>query len=124
MRYGGIVADEAQHWKLSFSPVLAIQARLWIFWRCYQGRESDLERGPPQKWHFASIPARAINLSPTLAGASVGGTWRVASVRWRCGVARGKCQVSSGGVHVRVNVHVHVHVNVHVQVRMCMCMCM
>ena len=42
-----------------------------------------------------------INLSPTLAGASVGGTWQVSGVRWRCAVASGKCQVSGGGVQCK-----------------------
>ena len=40
------------------------------------------------------LKAHAINLSPTLAGASVGGTWRVASVRCQVAVRSGEWQVS------------------------------
>ena len=36
------------------------------------------------------LKAHAINLSPTLAGASVGGTWRVASVRCQVAVRSGE----------------------------------
>ena len=64
------------------------------------------------------LKAHAINLSPTLADASVGVKWHVASVRCQVAVRSGEWQVSGGGVHVQVNV------NVYVQVRMCLCMCM
>ena len=47
----------------------------------------DLDRGPPQKYHFASTQAHAINLSPTLAGASASGVWQVASVRCQVAVS-------------------------------------
>ena len=40
------------------------------------------------------LKAHAINLSPTLAGASVGGTWRVASVRCQVVVRSAEWQVS------------------------------
>ena len=47
------------------------------------------------------LKAHAINLSPTLAGASVGGTWRVASVRCQVPVRSGEWQVSGGGVQCK-----------------------
>ena len=47
----------------------------------------DLERGPLQKYHSASTQAHAINLSPTLAGASASGVWHVASVRCQVAVS-------------------------------------
>ena len=52
------------------------------------------------------LKAHAINLSPTLAGASVGGTWRVASVRCQVAVRSGEWQVS--GVRWRCAVQVYV----------------
>ena len=93
-------------------------------------RELDLDRGPPQKCQFASTTAHAINLSPTLADASVGVAWHVASVRCQVAVRSGEWQVS--GVRWRcacvsecacecacasANVHVHVHVYVYVHVK-------
>ena len=93
-----------------------IQAQTLEFSYYVQARQVDLDRGPPQKYHFASTQAHAINLSPTLAGASASGVWHVASVRWRC-------QCSMSGVSACVNVrvcNVHVQVNVNVQ---CACVC-
>ena len=52
------------------------------------------------------LTAHAINLSPTLAGASVGGTWRVASVRCQVAVRSGEWQVS--GVRWRCAVQAYV----------------
>ena len=56
------------------------------------------------------LKAHAINLSPTLAGASVGGTWRVASVRCQVAVRSGewrvesiRCQVAVCSASVRVS---------------------
>ena len=52
------------------------------------------------------LKAHAINLSPTLAGASVGGTWHVASVRGQVAVRSGEWQVS--GVRWRCAVQAYV----------------
>ena len=57
----------------------------------------DLERGPLQKRHFASTSAHAINLSPTLAGASA-----VARGMWRVSGGGGTWRVSGGGVSAGV----------------------
>ena len=82
------------------------------------------------------LKARAINLSPTLADASVGvawhvasvrcqvavgsGEWQVSGVRWRCACVSEcacacECACASANVHVHVHVHVHVYVYVHVK---------
>ena len=82
----------------------AKQARIWVYCWCYQGRALDLDRGPIQECHFfASTSAHAINLSPTLAGASAVecGTWRVSG-------GGGTWRVSGGSVSAYVSVNVQV----------------
>ena len=106
MKYDAINVTTKQLLGEIFDLLLGINLLFCVFSRCSSRCALDLDRGPLQKHHFASTSAHAINLSPTLAGASVGGTWRVASVRCQVAVRSGEWQVS--GVRWRCAVQAYV----------------
>ena len=93
MRYDGInvTTMRLKNSDFQFPAYPAIQARLCVFSYYVQGRELDLERGPPQKHQFASTKGSRDKPQP-----------HFGRCKCRWDVARGKCQVSGGGAQWRV----------------------